>query len=196
MPARISLIKSPLKFAVVSTAPPPMIEASGSNVLIISSACTRKISLHRAPPVSASPLQSLDQACQGQPQRYDKAEYLLHGQPTKGRLQSTGYRWQVGHRPGETRLELLKRNASVFETVIPKIIKYAPETILLIASNPVDVITQMSSAIAGIAPQRVRFRHDSGYGTYSDAARRKLRRFAELGPRLCARRTRDSEVLL
>ena len=72
----------------------------------------------------------------------------------------------VGQRPGETRLRLLKRNASVFETVIPQVMKYAPETILLIASNPVDVITQMSSAIAGIAPQRV-----IGSGTILDTAR-------------------------
>jgi L-lactate dehydrogenase len=72
----------------------------------------------------------------------------------------------VGQRPGETRLELLKRNASVFETVIPKVMQYAPETILLIASNPVDVITQMTSAIAGIAPQRV-----IGSGTILDTAR-------------------------
>ena len=72
----------------------------------------------------------------------------------------------VGQRPGETRLELLKRNASVFGTVIPQVMKYAPETILLVASNPVDVITQMSSAIAGIAPQRV-----IGSGTILDTAR-------------------------
>src|ERR1700740_2515730 len=51
----------------------------------------------------------------------------------------------VGQQPGETRLQLLQRNAKVFETVIPDVIRYAPETILLIASNPVDVITQMAS---------------------------------------------------
>lgn len=72
----------------------------------------------------------------------------------------------VGQRPGETRLELLKRNASVFGTVIPQVVKHAPETILLIASNPVDVITQMSGAMAGIAPQRV-----IGSGTILDTAR-------------------------
>jgi L-lactate dehydrogenase len=49
----------------------------------------------------------------------------------------------VGQRPGETRLELLKRNASVFEKVIPQVTAQAPGAILVIASNPVDVITQM-----------------------------------------------------
>jgi L-lactate dehydrogenase len=72
----------------------------------------------------------------------------------------------VGQRPGETRLELLKRNAGVFETVIPRIMQAAPQTILLIASNPVDVITQIVTKIAGIPTERV-----IGSGTILDTAR-------------------------
>jgi L-lactate dehydrogenase len=72
----------------------------------------------------------------------------------------------VGQRPGETRLELLKRNSGIFHTVIPCVMKAAPEAILLIASNPVDVITQMVSRIAGIPPERV-----IGSGTILDTAR-------------------------
>jgi L-lactate dehydrogenase len=72
----------------------------------------------------------------------------------------------VGQRPGETRLELLKRNAGVFETVIPRVMKAAPETILLIASNPVDVITEIVTKIAGIPAERV-----IGSGTILDTAR-------------------------
>ena len=72
----------------------------------------------------------------------------------------------VGQRPGETRLELLKRNARVFETVVPQVMRYAPEAILLIASNPVDVITQIVTDIAGIPSQRV-----IGSGTILDTAR-------------------------
>jgi L-lactate dehydrogenase len=72
----------------------------------------------------------------------------------------------VGQRPGETRLELLKRNSGIFQTVIPSVMKAAPEAILLIASNPVDVITQMVSRIAGIPPERV-----IGSGTILDTAR-------------------------
>ena len=72
----------------------------------------------------------------------------------------------VGQQLGETRLELLKRNASVFETVIPQVIRFAPETILLVASNPVDVITQMTNRIAGIPALRV-----IGSGTILDTAR-------------------------
>jgi L-lactate dehydrogenase len=72
----------------------------------------------------------------------------------------------VGQRPGEKRLQLLKRNAAVFEMVIPQVTKYAPEAVLLVASNPVDVITQMVSKIAGIPSQRV-----IGSGTILDTAR-------------------------
>jgi L-lactate dehydrogenase len=72
----------------------------------------------------------------------------------------------VAQRPGETRLQLLKRNAEVFETVIPQVMRYASEAVLVIASNPVDVITQMVSKIAGIPSQRV-----IGSGTILDTAR-------------------------
>ncbi len=72
----------------------------------------------------------------------------------------------VGQRPGETRLQLLQRNARVFEGVIPQVVRFAPETILLIASNPVDVITQMATKLAGIPSQRV-----IGSGTILDTAR-------------------------
>jgi L-lactate dehydrogenase len=72
----------------------------------------------------------------------------------------------VAQRPGETRLELLKRNAAVFEAVIPQVMKYAPEAVLLIASNPVDVITQMANSISGASLHRV-----IGSGTILDTAR-------------------------
>jgi L-lactate dehydrogenase len=72
----------------------------------------------------------------------------------------------VGQRPGETRLDLLKRNADVFEAVIPAVMKAAPQAILLIASNPVDVITHIVTKIAGIPAERV-----IGSGTILDTAR-------------------------
>jgi len=72
----------------------------------------------------------------------------------------------VAQLPGETRIHLLQRNAAVFEAVIPQVVRYAPEAVLLIASNPVDVITQVTSQIAGVSPQRV-----IGSGTILDTAR-------------------------
>lgn len=55
----------------------------------------------------------------------------------------------VSQKPGETRLDLLKRNADVFGHIIPDIQKAAPDAILLIASNPVDIMTHMAVKIAG-----------------------------------------------
>src|ERR1041385_995400 len=43
----------------------------------------------------------------------------------------------VGQKPGETRLNLLQRNAQVFREVVPSVLKYAPDAVLVVASNPV-----------------------------------------------------------
>ncbi|APR86595.1 L-lactate dehydrogenase [Minicystis rosea] len=72
----------------------------------------------------------------------------------------------VSQRPGETRLSLLARNAGVFQSVIPSIERYAPDAILLVATNPVDVMTHVAIRLAGAAPGRV-----IGSGTILDTAR-------------------------
>lgn len=72
----------------------------------------------------------------------------------------------VSQRPGETRLDLLARNAAVFEAVIPPALKAAPEAVLVIATNPVDIMTQIATKLSGLAPNRV-----IGSGTILDTAR-------------------------
>jgi L-lactate dehydrogenase len=72
----------------------------------------------------------------------------------------------VSQRPGETRLELLERNAAVFGEIVPQVLAAAPDAILLVATNPVDVMTQIATRIAGLAPERV-----IGSGTILDTAR-------------------------
>jgi len=72
----------------------------------------------------------------------------------------------VAQRPGETRLQLLDRNAQVFRDIIPQIARYAPNAILLIATNPVDVMTQVATRLSGLPPERV-----IGSGTILDTAR-------------------------
>lgn len=76
----------------------------------------------------------------------------------------------AAQKDGETRLDLLKRNADIFSDMIPQILKFAPDAILLIASNPVDVMTYMVSAIARKShhayPERI-----IGSGTILDTAR-------------------------
>ncbi|MBF6595841.1 MAG: L-lactate dehydrogenase [Thermaceae bacterium] len=72
----------------------------------------------------------------------------------------------VSQQPGETRLQLLGRNAKVFEQVIPQIVQAAPGAILLIATNPVDVMSQVATRIANLPPNQV-----IGSGTILDTAR-------------------------
>jgi L-lactate dehydrogenase len=75
----------------------------------------------------------------------------------------------VGQRPGETRLELLSRNAAVFEAVVPAILRAAPEAILVVATNPVDVMTHLAArhaAAFSVPSHRV-----IGSGTTLDTAR-------------------------
>lgn len=72
----------------------------------------------------------------------------------------------VSQKPGETRLELLERNAAVFRDVVGEVLRVAPDAILLIASNPVDIMTQVATRLSGLPPQRV-----IGSGTILDSAR-------------------------
>jgi len=72
----------------------------------------------------------------------------------------------VGQKPGETRLQLLERNVQIFQNVVPRVLEYAPETILLIVSNPVDIMTEVVTKISNLPPKRV-----IGSGTILDTAR-------------------------
>ena len=75
----------------------------------------------------------------------------------------------VGQRPGETRLQLLARNAEVFAAVVPEIVRHAPQAVLVVATNPVDVTTHLAvhyAAKAGATSGRV-----LGSGTTLDTAR-------------------------
>jgi L-lactate dehydrogenase len=75
----------------------------------------------------------------------------------------------VSQRPGESRLELLGRNAKVFQNIVPAILEHAPNAILLVATNPVDVMTHLAARYAlqfGVPSHRV-----IGTGTSLDTAR-------------------------
>jgi L-lactate dehydrogenase len=75
----------------------------------------------------------------------------------------------VAQRPGETRLELLERNAAVFRNIVPGVLRYAPEAVLVVATNPVDVMTHLTARYAadfGVPGRRV-----IGSGTTLDTAR-------------------------
>jgi L-lactate dehydrogenase len=69
---------------------------------------------------------------------------------------------------GQTRVDLLKDNIDLFKTIIPEIMKYAPDTILLIVSNPVDLLTYIAYKISGKKSSKI-----IGSGTLLDTARLK-----------------------
>ncbi len=82
----------------------------------------------------------------------------------------------VAQLPGETRIDLLGRNAAVFRDVVGDILRVCPDTILLIASNPVDVMTQVTQRLSGLPTGRV-----IGSGTILDTARFRSLLGAHLG---------------
>jgi len=75
----------------------------------------------------------------------------------------------VAQRPGETRLQLLERNAAVLGAVVPSVLEHAPEAVLVLVSNPVDIMTHLAAHFAGrggVPATRV-----IGSGTMLDTAR-------------------------
>ncbi|HEU5101794.1 MAG TPA: L-lactate dehydrogenase [Roseiflexaceae bacterium] len=72
----------------------------------------------------------------------------------------------ANQRPGETRLDLLQRNAGIFRSIVPQVVAANPDGLILIATNPVDILTHIAVEIAGLPPGRV-----IGSGTILDTAR-------------------------
>lgn len=72
----------------------------------------------------------------------------------------------AAQRAGESRLSLAGRNAKLFGDIVPRIEKHAPETILLIVTNPVDVLTYVSMKLTSLPRNRV-----IGSGTILDTSR-------------------------
>ena len=75
----------------------------------------------------------------------------------------------VAQKPGETRLQLLQRNADVFRQIVPSILRHAPGAVLLVVTNPVDIMTHLAARFAadfGVPHTRV-----IGSGTTLDTAR-------------------------
>ncbi|CAH8661245.1 unnamed protein product [Heterobilharzia americana] len=67
---------------------------------------------------------------------------------------------------GESRLNLVQRNVEIYKFIIPQVVKYSPDCILIIVSNPVDVLTYVAHKLSGFPAHRV-----IGTGTMLDSAR-------------------------
>ncbi len=74
----------------------------------------------------------------------------------------------AGQKPGETRLDLVHKNVDIFKSIIPQITKYNKDAILLVVSNPVDILTWAALKLSGFPDSRV-----IGSGTVLDSARMK-----------------------
>lgn len=78
--------------------------------------------------------------------------------------------------PDQTRLDLANANKKIFETIIPEIIRAEPNAILLVVTNPVDVMVFHALTISGLNPSKV-----FGSGTILDSARLQFHIGEKLG---------------
>jgi L-lactate dehydrogenase len=72
----------------------------------------------------------------------------------------------AAQKPGESRLELVRRNTEIFRSIVPQVAAAAPGSILLVVANPVDVLTYAALKFSGFPPGRV-----IGSGTVLDTGR-------------------------
>lgn len=68
--------------------------------------------------------------------------------------------------PGETRLDLVHKNTRVFKSIVPEIMKYTKDAILLVVTNPVDILTYVTKKLSGLPSSQV-----IGSGTVLDTSR-------------------------
>lgn len=72
----------------------------------------------------------------------------------------------VNQKPGETRLDLLQRNADIMRTIVPQIVHYAPHAVIVMATNPVDILTHIAATCVNVPLGQI-----IGSGTILDTAR-------------------------
>jgi len=68
--------------------------------------------------------------------------------------------------PGESRLNLVKSNLEVIKTILPQVIKYSPDSVIIMVTNPVDILTYQASKFLKLPKGRI-----FGSGTSLDSAR-------------------------
>ncbi len=72
----------------------------------------------------------------------------------------------VNRKPGESRLDLVNKNLNIFKSIVPEVVKYSPQAILLVVSNPMDILTYITYKLSGFPKERV-----IGSGTVLDTSR-------------------------
>jgi malate dehydrogenase len=76
----------------------------------------------------------------------------------------------IPRKPGMTREELIGINAGIVKSVSEQLIKYSPDVILIIVSNPMDTMTYLAHKVTGLSKNRI-----IGMGGALDSARFKYR---------------------
>lgn len=86
----------------------------------------------------------------------------------------------AAQQPGETRLDLAKKNVSILESIIPPVVRAAPDAVILIVSNPVDILTYHAYQLAGLPKGQI-----FGSGTLLDTSRFRfhLSEYLHVNPR-------------
>lgn len=82
----------------------------------------------------------------------------------------------AAQKPGETRIDLVRKNTSIFALILEEVCRYNREAILLVVTNPVDILTEVTRRLSGFPASRV-----IGSGTVLDTARLKYCLGARLG---------------
>lgn len=85
----------------------------------------------------------------------------------------------ANQKPNETRTDLVNKNVAIFKEIVPAIIKYTKDAILLVVTNPVDILTYVTLKLSGFPSNRV-----IGSGTVLDTARLKymISEYAKVDP--------------
>ena len=76
----------------------------------------------------------------------------------------------IARKPGQTRLDLAQTNVNITKSIIPQIVKYAPDAIYIVVSNPVDILAYVFHKVSGLPES-----HIIGSGTILDTARLRAR---------------------
>lgn len=72
----------------------------------------------------------------------------------------------AGRRPGQSRIDLVNGNVEIIKQIVPEIVKYSPEAVILVVSNPVDILSYVTYRISGKPSHEI-----IGSGTLLDSAR-------------------------
>lgn len=82
----------------------------------------------------------------------------------------------VRQKEGESRLNLVQRNTEIMKDIVPNLVKYSPDTIIIMVSNPVDILTYVAWKLSGLPKHRV-----IGSGTNLDSTRFRFLLSQKLG---------------